>query len=138
MALEDTINQPQTLAKEEEDQLSIILNLSKNLIDDGGFEVIEQALSSKDPGQIIGQFLFQMIAQMSEKLPFEPSPNIFFAYGGWVEQISDYLQEEYGVDKAIMDRAEEYIAVAAQQMAQGQQVAAQSPQQSVMPQQGGM
>lgn len=110
------------LTDEEEDDLKIAVNLAKNLIDDGGYEVIEQALSSSDPGQVIGQFLMQMVSQMAENLPdgVELSPRIFFAYGGWVEQISDYLQDEYDVPRKDMDRAEMFIATAAQQMAQGQ------------------
>lgn len=118
MALEDNVTTQGRLSEEEETQLSIVVDLAKNLIDDGGYEVIEQAMSSKDPGQVIGQFLFQMVAQMGEQLPFEPSPNIFFAKGGWVEQISDYLQEEYDIPKKDMDRAEIYIAQSAQSMAQ--------------------
>lgn len=110
------------LTDDEEDDLRIAVNLAKNLIDDGGYEVIEQAMSSSDPGQVIGQFLMQMVSQMAENLPegVDLSPRIFFAYGGWVEQISDYLQEEYDVPKKDMDRAEMYIGSAAQQMAQGQ------------------
>lgn len=80
----------------------------------------------------------QMVSQMSEQLPEEVAldPSIFFAVGGWVEQISDYLQEEYDVPKEVMDRAEIYIGTAAQQMAQGQQ--AQQPAPPPVPQQGGM
>lgn len=131
MALEDKIKSKEkssaTMSKQEEQDLKIAVLLAKGLIDKGGFDVIKQALeSSKDPSQVIGQFLMQMAAQLDEKMPPEMklSPTIYFAVGGWVEQISDYLQEEYKVDKKIMDRAEIYIATAAQKMAQG---AAQQP-----------
>ena len=60
---------------------------------------------------------------MVESLPEElkPSPAIMLAEGGWVEQISDFLQEEYGVDRGVMDRAEVYVGTTAQQIAQSQQ-----------------
>lgn len=137
MALEEQLNQepaPQEMTEDQEQDLTIAVNLAKNLIDDGGFEVIEQALSTKDPGQIIGQFLMQLVAQMTENLPegVEIDPAIYLAIGGWVEQISDYLQEEYDVPKEIMDRAEIYIGTASQQM----MVASQQQQQTGMPPQG--
>lgn len=151
MSIEQTIT-PQSatqgfveLSKEEEADLAIMVTLTKNLIDDGGYEIIEQAQNSKDPGVVIGQFLMQLLTQLEEQLPFEPAPIVIFAEDGWVEQVSDYIQEEYQVPKKIMDRVEIYMAMSATQMAQsaqqGQGQAGASPQaeQSAMPMaQGGM
>lgn len=150
----ETPDNGQGLSKEEETDLKIAVLLAERLIDDGGIKVIDDAVKgSNDPGQVIGQFLMQMVSQMNEKLPKEVqlSKRIYFAHGGWVEQISDYLQEQYKIDKKIMDRAEIYIATAAQKMAQGQKQqvaqgqppqgqvpAGDAPQQAPMPQQGGM
>ena len=144
MALEDRLQEqqsPQEMTEDQEQDLSIAVNICKNLIDDGGIEVIEQALQTPDPGQVIGQFLMQMVAQMTENLPngVEIDPAIYLAVGGWVEQISDYLQEEYDVPKQVMDRAEIFIGTAANEMAAGAQ--AQQQQQAAPPmpqQQGGM
>lgn len=138
MALEDTIAQQapapqqameeqaapegQRLSDEEEDDLAIAVMLAENMIDDGGISIIQEALSgSSDPAQVIGQFLMQLMAQMSEQLPPEAqfSPKILFAVGGWVEQVSDYLQEQYDVPREVMDRAEIFIATQAQSMANG-------------------
>lgn len=134
MALDTEMQEPQTdendLSDEEEDDLRIALSVCESLIDEGGYQVIEQALKSKDPGTVIGQFLMQMVSQMAESLPegIELSPRIFFAHGGLVEQLSDYLQDEYDVPKKDMDRAEIYIGTAAQSMAQGQQSQQGQPQ----------
>lgn len=113
------------LTDEEEDDLQIALMLAEQLIDEGGHEVLKTAEESKDPGQVIGQFLMQMVSQMNEKLPpdVQLSKRIYFAKDGWIEQISDYIQAQYGVDKKTMDRAEIFIGTAARKMAQG--VAAQ-------------
>lgn len=151
MALDDKLKQPmeeedtrERLTDDEEDDLRIMVNLAKNLIDEGGYEVIESAENSSDPGQVIGQFLMQMGSQIAEELPEEakPSPRIFLGPGGWVEQVSDYLQEEYEVPTEVMDRAEMYIGAGAQAIAQGQQQpggpAGAAPAAPAMPQPGGM
>lgn len=136
--------QTNQLNDSEEQDLSIAVNLAKNLIDDEGINLIKSAEQSKDQGQVIGQFLFQMGSQLAEKLSgmVDLSPRIFLAEGGWVEQVSDYLQEEYGVPKNIMDRAEMYIGGMAQQMAQAQQQGGvpqpQAEQAPAMPMPGGM
>lgn len=132
MALEDTMKEEapkesapenSALNEEEEQDLRIAVNLSKNMIDDGGIDVIKQAIeTSNDPGQIIGRFLMQLVSQLHESLPegVDLSKKIYFAHGGWIEQISDYLQEEYDIDSDVMDRAEMFIGAQAQAMAQGQ------------------
>lgn len=140
MALEDDVmEQEDTLEDEEESDLEIMVNMAENMIDEGGSQVIEQAMASNDPGSIIGQFLMQLGSQLGEQLPFDISPRIMLARGGWLEQISDYLQEEYDVPKKIMDRAEIFVASSAQGMSQGQQQqqAPAEQAQPVMPQ-GGM
>lgn len=84
----------------------------------------------------------QLGMQLSEKLSgmVDISPRIMLAEGGWVEQVSDYLQEEYGVPKNTMDRAEIYVGTTVQQMPQ--QGAAPNQAQPLMPQpaspEGGM
>ena len=124
MALEDKVKEQQDnsqLTDAEENELDIMVKLAQNLIDEGGIEAIDMAKGSKDPGQVIGQFLMQLGSQLGEQLPFEISPRIMLARGGWLEQVSDYLQDEYGFSKKDMDRAEIFVASSAQSMAQGQQ-----------------
>ena len=137
MALDKQMAQPEqaTLSSEEEEELKVMVNLAETMIDEGGFKVIEQALSSKDPGTIIGQFLMQLGSQLGEKLPFEISPRIMLAEGGWVEEISDYLQDEYDVPQKVMDRAEIFVGSSAQAMAQsaGQQGGQAAPQEAAAP-----
>ena len=131
MALEDKVKEQQDnsqLTDAEENELEIMVLLAENLIDEGGIEALDMAKGSKDPGQVIGQFLMQLGSQLGEQLPFEISPRIMLARGGWLEQVSDYLQDEYGFSKKDMDRAEIFVASSAQGMAQGQQAQQASPQ----------
>lgn len=140
MALKEQLpaqeQEKESLTAEEEQDLSIAVNLAKNMIDDEGINVIKSAETSKDPGQVIGQFLFQMATALKEKLSgmIDLSPRIFLSEGGWVEQVSDYLQEDYGIPKDTMDRAEIYIGGTAQSVgtaALTQQ--GQAPQQEPVP-----
>jgi hypothetical protein len=108
----------------EEDDLEIAVLTAKHLLEDGGFDVIDKAVaSSSDPGQVIGQFLMQLGTQMFENMPegVTLSPAIMLAHGGWLEQISDFIQEQLGVKREIMDKAEIYVASTAQQSAQASQ-----------------
>lgn len=138
MALEDKLTQQpeadgnaRLLTEEEEQDLQLAVLLGKRLIDEGGKEVITAANNSSDPGQVIGQFLVQLGSQLVEQLPknVQLSPAIFLSKHGWLEQISDFLQEEYDVSKKVMDRAEIYVASTAQQMAQQRQAPASAPPQ---------
>lgn len=134
--------QQENLTDEEETDLRLAVNMAEALIDEGGYEVIQKALeSSNDPGVVIGQFLMQLASSLEEQLPpgVEISKRIFFAQYGWIEQVSDFLQEEYEVPTEVMDRAEMYIGTAATQMQQNasqQQAATQQPQAAPAPQGG--
>lgn len=139
MSLEEKAVQGQQqgrLTDDEEADLKIMVNLGKDMIDEGGSQVIDQALQSKDPGTIIGQFLMQLGSQLGEQVPFEISPRIMLAHGGWLEEMSDYLQDEYGVPQKDMDRAEIFVASSAQGMANQQQQPQQAAPAAVP--QGGM
>ena len=131
MALEEELVEQEDdgqLTDQEEDQLEVMVMLAENLIDEGGIQALDTAKQSKDPGQVIGQFFMQLGSQLGEQLPFEISPRIMLARGGWLEQVSDYLQDEYGFSKKDMDRAEIFVASSAQGMAQGQQAQQAAPQ----------
>lgn len=140
MALEDKMKPApeQEEGRDEADlDLQIAVLLGMRLLDDGGFEVIDRAVDeSSDPSQVIGQFLMQMGQQMYESMPDDMrfSPEIMLAEGGWLEQISDYIQAELGVDSAIMDKAEIYVAHQATQMAQAKQAPAAAGAAQAMPQ----
>ena len=128
MALSDMNPEPQedetqenNLTPEEEKDLKIAVLLGERLLRAGGFDVIQKAMqSSSDPSQVIGQFLMQLAQQMFEKMPhnIQLSPRILLTKDGWVEQISDFIQEKLGVPKKVMDKAEIYVASTASQMGQ--------------------
>lgn len=112
------------LTEDEEQDLKIGVMMAQKMLDEGGLEVVETAISqSKDPAQVIGQFLLQMGQQMMESMPddMKLSPKILLCKYGWLEQVSDYIREEADVKKDVMDKAEIYVASTAQQMAAAKQ-----------------
>lgn len=129
MALEKTLAKQKKPAKnspktEDEMDLEIGVLLGKRMLEDGGFSIVEKAVeSSRDPSQVIGQFLMQMGQEMMENMPDDAklTPAILLSPGGWLEQISDFIQTELDVKKEIMDKAEVYVASTASQMAQAKQ-----------------
>lgn len=118
--MDNKTKQPQGLALD----LKIAVLIGEQLLYQGGFKAIQAALKqSSDPGQAIGQFLFQMGQQMMENMPdhVKLSPAILLAKDGWLVQISDFIQAKLGVPKAVMDKAEIYVASTATKMAQAKQ-----------------
>ena len=123
--------QLESLNEEEEIDLQTAVLLAERLFEEGGYDVIEQAIeTSSDPAQVIGQFLIQMIKQMDESAPNDSkfSKRIYLAKGGWIEQVMDLIIDEFQLDYAVADKAEVYIAETIQQMAKGGNTAAPAPQ----------
>lgn len=138
--------QPERLSDEEEKDLQIAVLLTERLMADGGYKVIEDAINtSKDPSQVIGQFMIQLIKKLDESMPNEAklSKRIWLCKGGWLEQVMDDLVDEFGLDYSITDKAEVYVADTVKKLAQaGSTNAGAAPQQGApeqppMPQQQG-
>lgn len=78
----------------------------KLLRDGGGMKVIVDAIQqSKDPAQVIGQFLAQMAGQLAEQLrdKYDIDPRIFVAQGGWLEKVLDYIEDQLGAPEEFSD-----------------------------------
>lgn len=72
-----------------------------------GLQMIRQAVNqSKDPAQVIGQFLAQIMAQLGEGLQKEYNidPKIFLAKGGWLEHMLDWIEKQLGLPKNFSDQ----------------------------------
>lgn len=138
--------QQEQLSDEEEKDLQIAVLLTQRLMADGGYKVIEDAIkTSRDPSQVIGQFMIQLIKKLDESMPNEAklSKRIWLCKGGWLEQVMDDLVDEFGLDYSITDKAEVYVADTVKKLAQAGQTnggaAPQpgAPEQPPMPQQQG-
>ena len=79
----------------------------KMLNEGGGLKIIADSIQqSKDPAQVIGKFLAQMIGQLAEKLRDEVgiNPGIFIAKNGFLDQILDYIETKLGYPEDFSDQ----------------------------------
>lgn len=80
----------------------------KLLRDGGGMKVIQDATKTKDPAQIIGQFLAQLVGQLAEQLDkqYGIDPRIFLSKGGWLDHVLDYIEKQLGLPEEFSDQIE--------------------------------
>jgi hypothetical protein len=93
----------------------------KMLTQGNGLKTIQDALNqSKDPAQVIGQFLAQMMAQMAEQLRAKIGldPSVFLAKRGFLEQILDYIEQKMGYPKNFSDQVYDEVLNAVKAAAQ--------------------
>ena len=128
-----------SLSDEEELDLRLAVAMMQRLLDEKGLDLIKQALNtSKDPAQVVGNLLSQMIVQMQENFPPElnVSPRIYLAKNGALEQILDFIEKRLGLPSRFSDdvygTVVEIIKAGAMSPEQAQGGAAQ-PQQSPQP-----
>lgn len=95
------------LSREEELDLKLAVKTAEKLMMEGGLDTVETALKeSKDPAQVVGQFLSQLIIQMHEQFPedLNMSPRIYLADGGVLEQLLDFLEVKLKLPKEFSDQ----------------------------------
>lgn len=90
------------------DDVEIAVRLGIKLLNEGnGLKVIQDAVNqSKDPGQVIGQFLAQMMAKMAEELHAKIGldPKVFLAKKGFLDTILDYIEHKLGLPSNFSDQ----------------------------------
>lgn len=77
------------------------------MLDGGGLEVIDKALkSSQDPGQVVGQFLAQMVGQLAEftQANMGIAPDVYLQPDGFLDQILDYIERKLNLPKEFSDQ----------------------------------
>lgn len=97
------------------------------MLDGGGLDVIDKALkSSREPGQVVGQFLAQMVGQLAEftQANMDISPEVYLQPDGFLDQILDYIERKLGLPPEFSDQVygetlEVIKAAAADPQAQG-------------------
>lgn len=112
----------------------------KMLQEGGGMEVIAKALqTSKDPAQVVGQFLAQIVGQLAEKLNQEygVDPRIFLAQDGWLPKILDYIEGEMGLPPEFSDEVFSQVLETIKAAAMGGKQQPAQPVPPVQPQQPG-
>lgn len=103
------IRKEKTTGEEPVDRdLELVIRMGiKLLTQSKGLEVIKQALGqSKDPAQVIGQFLATMMGKLAEecrdKLDIDPA--IFLRGKGFLDAMLNYIEEKLGMPPEFSDQ----------------------------------
>jgi len=91
-----------------DDDIELLVRTGIKLLNEGGgLDVIKQALdTSQDPGQVVGQFMAQLIMKMGEDLveQLQLDPRAFLAKGGFLEELLDYIEQKLGLPSDFSDQ----------------------------------
>lgn len=102
------------------------------MLNQGGLKVIEDALkSSQEPGQVVGNFLAQMVGQLAEftQANMGIDPGVFVAENGFLDQILDYIERKLKLPREFSDQVYGEAMEVMKAAAMGEQNAdAQGPQ----------
>lgn len=94
--------------KFKSDDVELAVNLGIKLLNEGGgIKLIEQAINqSKDPAQVIGQFLTQIIAKLAEQTRdgYGIDPGIYLAKDGFLDYILNYIERKLGYPEEFSDQ----------------------------------
>lgn len=108
-----------------------IFSLVMKLMDQGGWDVIEQALDSQDPAQPIGAFIAQLIMQVTEQMANSQQDMDLRAWlmpDGIVEMLLDAAEAEFDLPPEFSDEIFKNVV-------NNIKSALQEPQQQAQPQQ---
>lgn len=90
------------------DDVEIAVRMGIKMLNEGnGLKIIQDAVNqSKDPGQVIGQFLAQLMAKMAEELHAKVGldPRVFLAKKGFLDTILDYIEHKLGLPSNFSDK----------------------------------
>lgn len=105
---QDTETNDDPKATVSADDVEIAVRMGIKMLNEGnGLKIIQDAVNqSKDPGQVIGQFLAQLMAKMAEDLQAKVGldPKVFLAKKGFLDTILDYIEHKLGLPQEFSDQ----------------------------------
>lgn len=116
-----------------------IMRLVVKLLDQGGWDVVEQALDSKDPAQPIAAFIAQLIMQITEQMAKSGQDMDLRAWltpNGIVEMLLNMFEAEFDLPPEFSDQIFKNVVKDIQAAMQDPQQQQAQPQQA--PQQSGL
>lgn len=148
-ALDDQANKETSTSQfsGKSDDVELAVRMGVKLLNEAnGIAVIRKALDqSKDPAQVIGQLLAQMMGTLAEELSAKADvdPRVFLAKGGFLDHILDYIEGKLGMPPEFSDQVYGQVLETVKAAAFGGQggntaPAQPSPQQAPQPNAGGM
>jgi hypothetical protein len=134
---------------ERDESFKKIMPLVIQLMNKGGWDIVEQALASQDPAKALGVFLSELImkvAMAAQEKGLNLDMKVFLRDNGIVEELLNLMERHFDMPSAFSDEIFAEVidniekGLAAQQQPQGG-APPQQPgleQQQPMPQQGAM
>lgn len=110
-----------TKFKSEDVELAVNFGI-KLLNEGGGLDLIKKSINqSRDPAQVIGQFLAQIISKLAEQMLQEYSidPGIFLAKDGFLDYILNYIEQKLGYPAKFSDEIYNQVVEIIKAAAQG-------------------
>src|SRR5690606_23545895 len=108
----------------EEDLAEYVFLLGVDLLEEGGgMNTLRKAVEqSSDPVAVIGQFIVQMVGQLSEVLNEEVNfdPRVMLVRGGFVDSITDYIVEKLNMGDDAAEMIEQEVLEMIKGLAQGE------------------
>ena len=111
------------------------------MLDNGGLDTIKAALqSSQDPGQVVGQFLAQMVGNMAEMTQEQMGidPSVYGEPDGFLDQILNYIETELGLPPEFSDQVYGETLEVMKAAAAGGEGGGEAPPEQMAPPAGGM
>lgn len=130
----------------DEDLAEYVFLLGVDLLEEGGgMNTLRKAVEqSSDPVAVIGQFIVQMVGQLSEVLNEEVNfdPRVMLVQDGFVDSITDYIVEKLNMGDDAAEMIEQEVLEMIKGLAQGETKpdpnAEMPPEAAPMEQQAGM
>lgn len=128
----------------DEQQVEIVTRLAIKMMKDGGaLGTLEKALTqSKDPAEVVGQFIVQMIGALMENLKtqIDLDPRVFLVPDGFLDNILDFIEDQLSLPEEFSEEVEGAVLEMIKALAQGEQqpAPAQGPGLEQGPPQGAM
>lgn len=102
-----SLDNKKKVKSEVSDDSQLVSMMGMAMLDNGGLQTIQQALqSSQDPGQVVGQFLAQLIGQMAEftAATLQIDPAVYTEPNGFLDQILDYIERKLQLPPEFSDQ----------------------------------
>lgn len=94
--------------KIDSDSVELLTRMTIKLLTEGGaLDLIRQAINeSKDPAQVIGSLLTQVMGQMGEQMAneLEVDPRAFLVKNGALEHVLDWIEKKLGLPQEFSDQ----------------------------------
>lgn len=127
----------------QSDSLTKIMPLVLDLMNAGGWDIVKQALESKDPARPLGTFLAELImkvAKAAQDKGLQLDMKVFLQENGVVERLLDLMEKHFDMPEEFSEEIFDDVVLIIQKAASGEgqtQPPQAAPQQPGLEQMGG-